>query len=229
MGALVFWSTGKDSALAFHALRVLGFKVVGLVTTVDSSSNVITGHRVPVELARIQAEKLGLPLYEVELPEDFPPIDVYEDVIIRELRRIKRESGASVIAHGDIYIRDMMDYKRRLLEKAGMESLYPLEGLPSPNIVEAALTLDVRALIVAVDPAKLGPMLAHRLACSTLDMRVLKELPATADVAGERGEYHTFVTYMPGFGEPINVRVGGVKLERWRLGWKLVCNVELAI
>ncbi|MDM7275461.1 MAG: hypothetical protein P3X22_005005 [Thermoprotei archaeon] len=229
MRVLVFWSTGKDSALALHALRTLGFKVVGLITTVDSSSNLITGHRVPVELARVQAEKLGLPLYEVELPEDFPPIEVYEDVIVRELQRIKRESGASVVAHGDIYIRDMIDYKRKLLEKVGMESLYPLEGLSSLNVVEAALTLDVKALIVAADPAKLGPILAHRLICSTLDMRMLKELPAAADIAGERGEYHTFVTYMPGFRGPINVRVGGVRLEKWRLGWKLVCNVELAL
>ncbi len=229
MRALVFWSSGKDSALALLRLRALGLEVAGLVTTVDSTSKVVTGHRVPVELVRQQAERLGVPLYEIELPEDFPPTEVYEEAILRELPRIKRESGARVAAHGDVHERSMMEYKRMLLRRVGIESLYPLDGLSSADVVSAVLAEGIRALVVTADVVKLGLELARELVCTTLDWRVLGKLPAAADVAGEGGEYHTFVYYMPGFREPVGVMARGVRLESWRLGRKLVCVVEPAV
>jgi diphthamide synthase (EF-2-diphthine--ammonia ligase) len=45
------------------------------------------------------------------------------------------------------------------------------------------------------------------------DADLLRELPATVDPCGERGEFHTFCYAGPMFAAPISVRVGE-KVER---------------
>jgi len=63
------WSSGKDSAWALHRLRAdPDVELVGLLTTFNAAAGRVAMHGVRVELARAQADALGLPLIEVLLP-----------------------------------------------------------------------------------------------------------------------------------------------------------------
>lgn len=227
MKALVSWSSGKDSALALYAAMKAGYEILGLLTTVDVSSDppVVTGHRVPLDLVKKQAKSLNLPLYTVELPRDLPPSHVYEKAILETLVRLKGELGVDYVVYGDLFLRDMMEFKRRLLEKVNMKPLYPLEGIDTVTLSEIILSLEFKAVVVAVDPRR-AP---GNLVCRDYDRVFLERLPATVDPAGEYGEFHTFVYQAPLYRSPVNFKVGSVSMVRSEIGSivveKLVCNI----
>ena len=55
--ALIFWSSGKDSAYALYTLRQQGdVEVVGLLTTVNRPPNRVAVHAVPESLLAVQAD-----------------------------------------------------------------------------------------------------------------------------------------------------------------------------
>jgi uncharacterized protein (TIGR00290 family) len=225
--ALVSWSSGKDSALALYAAVKAGYEILGLLTTVDVSSDppVVTGHRIPLDLVEKQAESLNLPPYTVELPGDLPPSHVYEDAILETLVRLKGELGVEYVVYGDLFLWDMMEYKRRLLEKVNMKPLYPLEGIDTVTLSEIILSLGFKAVVVAVDPRRApGDLL-----CRDYDRVFLERLPVTVDPAGEYGEFHTFLYQAPLYRSPVNFKIGGVSMVRSEIGSivveKLVCNI----
>jgi uncharacterized protein (TIGR00290 family) len=225
--ALVSWSSGKDSALALYAAVKAGYEILGLLTTVDVASDppVVTGHRVPLDLVKKQAESLNLPLYTVELPGDLPPPHVYEKAVLETLVRLKGELGVEYVVYGDIFLWDMMEYKRKLLERVNMKPLYPLEGIDTVTLSEIILSLGFKAVVVAVDPRRApGDLL-----CRDYDRVFLERLPTTVDPAGEYGEFHTFVYQAPLYRSPVNFKIGGVSTVRSEIGSiimeKLVCNI----
>lgn len=216
MRVVVSWSSGKDSALALYAAKRWGLEVKGLLTTADVSEDVVTGHRVEVELVRSQARSAGLPLYEVRLPSDLPPLAEYESVMSRALAEL-REKGIEGVVYGDIFQRDMIEYKQDFLRRLGLEAVYPLYGLPSALVVESSLSLGFK-IIVATDASK-----SHAI-CEEMSWRTLRSIPAAWDIAGEYGEYHTFVIDGPIFAESIRVKTAGKE----RRGGKLLCRLRLA-
>jgi uncharacterized protein (TIGR00290 family) len=227
--ALVSWSSGKDSALALYAAMKAGYEILGLLTTIDVSNDppVVTGHRVPLNLVEKQAESLNLPLYTVELPRDLPPLHVYEKAVLETLVKLKGELGVKYVVYGDIFLWDMMEYKRRLLERVNMKPLYPLEGIDTVTLSEIILSLGFKAVVVAVDPRRaIGD-----LVCRDYDRVFLERLPVTVDPAGEYGEFHTFVYQAPLYRSPVNFKVQSVSMERSETGSvvmeKLVCNIDL--
>ncbi len=209
MRALVSWSSGKDSALALYAVKPR-YEIVGLLAIVDISHSppLVTGHRIPLSLVEMQAENAGIPLYTVELPSDLPPTHVYERAVLEALDSLRRELEVEYVVYGDIFLRDVMEYKRRLLERVGLKPLYPLEGIDTITLTELTLNLGFKAIVVAVDPRRIP----GDLVCSEFDRTFLKRLPATVDPAGERGEFHTFVYQAPFYRSPVNIEIKGVTI-----------------
>jgi diphthamide synthase (EF-2-diphthine--ammonia ligase) len=65
---LLSWSSGKDSAWALHELTRQNVHVVGLLTTLNAEAERVAMHAVRQSLLRQQAQAVGLPLVEVDLP-----------------------------------------------------------------------------------------------------------------------------------------------------------------
>jgi len=64
--AVFNWSGGKDSAHAlWRAMRSGDYEIVALLTTVDGSTRRSTMHGIPAALLQAQAERIGIPLYDV--------------------------------------------------------------------------------------------------------------------------------------------------------------------
>ncbi|GBF09173.1 conserved hypothetical protein [Aeropyrum pernix] len=215
---VVSWSGGKDSSLTIYSLYRMGFDVEGVLVTVDSTSKRVTSHRVPLEAVEAQARAAGLELHIAWLPGDLPSEEVYRSIVLGTLRELRME-GYRYIGHGDVFLWDMIEYKRRLAEKAGLEAVYPLVGFGSRGVVEAFFTLGFEALVVSVDTARLPGWLA----CSRFSREFVESLPSTVDVAGEYGEFHTLVYNAPFFHEPLRPSVTGV----YREGWRSLCEVSL--
>ena len=199
------WSSGKDSAWALHLLsQQSDVKVVALVTTFNSAANRVAMHAVRRSLVEAQAERIGLPLWPVELP--WPCSNGQYEEIMRTVCQRAVGEGIDAFAFGDLFLEDIRAYRERQLAGTGLEPLFPVWKIPTDALALDMIAGGVKAKLTCVDPSKLDRSLAGR----DFDLTLLGDLPAGIDPCGENGEFHTFVYDAPVFASPIDVNTGEV-------------------
>ena len=204
---VVFWSGGKDSALALTAVRCR-YEVLALLTTLNEEDERSGMHRIRRALLERQAASLGLPLQSIRLPA-FPPNALYEDRVGAALRPFLAQ-GVRRAVFGDLFLEDIRAWRDALLRPLGMEALYPLWGRDTGKLAQEFVRRRFRAALVCVDARRLEARFAGR----EFDTALLEELPAGVDPCGENGEFHTFVFDGPGFtGGPVTFTRGDVAVQ----------------
>jgi uncharacterized protein (TIGR00290 family) len=200
--ALLAWSSGKDSAWALHVLRQRGVPVAGILTTINESADRVAMHGVRRALLEAQAEAAGVALRAIPLPWPCTNQD-YEDRMAEACRRAVAE-GFDAIAFGDLFLRDVRDYRERQLAGSGLTPLFPLWERPTPALAREMIGGGLRARLACIDKNALDACFAGR----EFDHGLLNALPPSADPCGENGEFHTFAYEGPMFRRPISI-VGG--------------------
>src|ERR1700760_3667010 len=110
MKCIFNWSGGKDSALAlYHCLQNPEIEIKYLVTTVNDAVNRISMHGVREELLLRQAEEIGIPLYQIRLPE-MPGMKEYDETMRYHLTKFRAE-GIMHSIFGDIFLEDLKAYR----------------------------------------------------------------------------------------------------------------------
>jgi uncharacterized protein (TIGR00290 family) len=202
---LLSWSSGKDSVWALHLLsQRKDVRITALVTTFNSAANRVAMHAVRRSLVEAQAERVGLPLWPVELP--WPCSNAQYEELMRTVCQRAVAEGIAAIAFGDLFLEDIRAYRERQLEGTRLEPLFPVWKIPTDQLAHEMIAAGIKAKITCVDPAKLDKSFAGR----DFDLALLESLPAQIDPCGENGEFHTFVHDAPMFDRPIDVRSGDV-------------------
>jgi uncharacterized protein (TIGR00290 family) len=202
---LLSWSSGKDSAWSLHLLRQdPKLEVTGLLTTVNEAFDRVAMHAVRRALLEAQAEAAGLPLQAVPIP--WPCSNQQYERIMAEVCRQARESGIEAIAFGDLFLRDIREYRETQLRGTGLEPLFPLWNLPTFRLAQDMIAAGLRAKVTCVDPR----WLAREFVGREFDSQLLADLPANVDPCGENGEFHSFVYGGPMFRHQLEVRVGDI-------------------
>jgi uncharacterized protein (TIGR00290 family) len=177
-------------------------EVVGLMTTINGAYDRVAMHGVRRELLAAQAERAGLPLEIVAIP-DRCTNEQYEaamrDFVERAVAR-----GVECIAFGDLFLEDIRAYRESRLAGSGLTPIFPLWGIPTRDLARAMTSAGLEATIVCVDTAQLDGRFSGR----AYDAALVAELPGGVDPCGERGEFHTFVHAGPMFSAPIAVETG---------------------
>lgn len=210
---LLAWSGGKDSALTLHALRQMNeYKIVALLSNFNDDDRLVM-HRVPRRLIEQQARAAGIPLYPVLLPSS-PSNSEYEARMSAALNHFQ-EQGISRVAHGDLFLEDVRQYRENNLARIGMRGLYPLWGQNTGELARRFVADGFKAVAVCVDTEQLDGSFVGR----DLDESFFDDLPANVDPCGENGEFHTFVYDAPFFSAPIHFRRGDVYLRDERFAY----------
>ncbi|MBI3292487.1 MAG: diphthine--ammonia ligase [Elusimicrobia bacterium] len=205
---LICWSGGKDSSLALQAaLQDPALEVGALLTTVTEGYERISMHGVRRELLLQQARATGLPLEEVRIPVGCVNA-AYEEAMRAVLTRYQAR-GVSRVIFGDLFLREIREYREKNLARIGMSGIWPLWLKDTKQLAHDFIGVGFRAILVCVDPKQIDPSFCGR----EFDEALLKDLPSSADPCGENGEFHTFVYDGPIFQKPIPVRRGEI-LER---------------
>ncbi len=199
------WSGGKDSACALWRLQQdKRYEVTGLLTTLTEGFDRISMHGVRRELLAAQAQALGLPVYEVWIPQGASN-EVYEQRMGAMVEQIVSD-GVKAVAFGDLFLEDIRAYREKMLAPTGLEPLFPLWGAPTAALARRIIADGFRAVLACVDPRAVPAEFAGR----EYDEALLDEMPPEADLCAERGEFHTFVYDAPNYASPIAFTRGEV-------------------
>lgn len=203
--ALLSWSSGKDSAWALHRMRGQGVEIAGLLTTFNQAADRVAMHAVRRALVEAQAQASGLALHAVELP--WPCSNQQYESLMAEACRAAVAAGIEVIIFGDLFLRDVRQYRERALAGSGLEPLFPLWEMPTRGLAHEMIRGGLRAKITCVDKKALEASFAGR----EFDLALLADLPPHTDPCGENGEFHTFAYAGPMFDRPIPVAAGELR------------------
>ena len=202
---LLSWSSGKDSAWSLHVLRQMAdVEVVGLLTTVNQAAQRVAMHGVRRSLLERQASAAGLPLTVLDLP--WPCSNEQYEAIMAAACKNAVGCGIQAVAFGDLFLRDIREYREKQLQGTRLEPLFPLWDIPTDQLAREMMDSGLRARLTCVDLKKLPTALAGR----EWDEALVSDLPSGTDPCGENGEFHTFCYAAPAFSRNIPVSTGEV-------------------
>ena len=184
-----------------HVLNQMrDIEVLGLVTTFNQEFDRVAMHGVRRDLVEMQAQAVGLPLFDIYLPWPCSN-EVYESVMQEELAKIKDVYQPSHMAFGDLFLEDIRDYRVRQMANTGYETLFPLWQLDTGKLARDMVNAGVEAILCCIDPNQLSDRFAGRV----FNDKLLDEFPESVDPCGENGEFHTFAYAGPMFRSSLSV------------------------
>lgn len=201
------YSGGKDSSFALYTLQnspslSAEWEVKRLLTTANSAYDRSSMHGVRRKLIEEQAASIDLPLDIVWLtPEDGG--EGYKEKMNARLENYKA-AGLNTIAFGDLYLEDIRSYREKMNASAGLESLFPIWGIPTKQLAKTFIEKGFKAIVVCVDTTQLDASFCGRL----FDHAFLEDLPEEVDWCAEKGEFHTFCYDGPIFNKPVSFELG---------------------
>lgn len=207
---LVSCSSGKDSAWALHTLRQQPEKydVRGIFTTVTKTFERVSIHSTPTWVLEQQAEKLGVPLFQIPIP--YPcSNEIYEEAMrkfLAEVEALPQHLTVSHFAFGDLFLEDIRAYREEKLNGTGFTPIFPVWGEDTTQLADKMVASGLRAIITALNPTKVPADFAGRW----FDAELLANLPEDVDPLGENGEFHTCVIDGPMFSSPIAAKPGKI-------------------
>ncbi len=204
MKILLSWSSGKDSAWALHLLnRRHPGAVAALLTTMNGGVDRVAMHGVRRDVLEAQARAAGLPLWTIPLPDPCSNAD-YEALMRVAVERAVA-AGFTHVAFGDLFLRDVRQYREERLAGTGLEPLFPLWDLPTADLAVEMMSGGLRARLACVDTRVLPASFVGR----EFEPALLADLPPGVDPCGEKGEFHTCVYAGPMFRRPLAIQAGG--------------------
>jgi uncharacterized protein (TIGR00290 family) len=162
-------------------------------------------HGVRKELLQSQSRSLQIPIEEVWVPKNATN-EVYEARMAAALCDYTKNRSVSSIVFGDLFLRDIREYRERLLEKLGMKCIFPIWGKDTTALASFFIDSGFKAIICCVNSRLLGKEYCGR----EFDKSFLSDIRPDIDPCGENGEFHTFVYDGPIFKERIDIKVGDV-------------------
>ncbi len=204
------FSGGKDSTHVVHLACQSGFEVKTLVTARPRRDDSYMFHTPNLDLTRLAAEAMGLPLLEV-------PVSGEAEVEVAELEAGLRPLSDGGEVDGLLAGAIASDYQwARLNEighRLGLACYTPLWRVGAEAVLRDEVASGLRFMIVAAQTEGLTPeWLGHNI-----DPPMLNRLLATArahrfDPAGEGGEFETLVTDGPLFRKRIRIEAYHVEV-----------------
>jgi uncharacterized protein (TIGR00290 family) len=202
---LLSWSSGKDCAWALHLLHQQpDLEIVALLTTINAEFDRVAMHGTRSAVLEAQASAADLPLWKIPLPWPCSN-EEYERRMAEACLRATRED-IHAIAFGDLFLRDIRAYREKQLQNTGIEPLFPLWNIPTPDLARDMIAAGLRAKLVCVASRQLDPSFAGR----DFDAALLRDLPPSIDPCGENGEFHSCVYDGPMFSRPIALDAGEI-------------------
>ncbi len=210
MKLAVLFSGGKDSTLAL-AKALETDEVVCLVTLFSENAESYMFHTPNIHLARLQAERIGLPV--VEQPTKGEKEEELKDLEIA-LLRARADYGAEGVVTGAIASVYQASRVQRVCDAVDMWCFNPLWQRDQQGVVDEVIASGFEVVISGVfaepfDETWLGRRFDAKLS-DELKSLAYKHLVSPS---GEGGEIETTVLNAPFFSSPITIKKSSVNFK----------------
>lgn len=198
------YSGGKDSVLALHRAIKQGMDPIALIITYNTDLGRSWFHGVPEAILEEVSHSLDIPVRLIKTSGQD-----YGENFKKELLALK-ELGAEACVFGDIDIEGHLEWCTNICKEAGIDACFPLWQESREKLVREFIAEGFTANLTVVDTSRLSSkhlgMVLSEAAMASIEAE-------DADVCGENGEYHSFVSDGPIFDHPVPFSYGE-KLQR---------------
>lgn len=210
MRVFVSWSGGKDSCLALYRALKAGFKIEFLFSMLGEDGLTSRSHGLRKEVLDAQAKAIGIPIVYGKASWD-----AYEEEfekVIKDLRSLGIEGGV----FGDINLQEHKDWVEKVCKDAKIKAFEPLWDEKYETLLNEFIGNGFEAIIVSTK----ADFISAKWVGHPFDWKFIEYLRSQdLDLCGEKGEYHTLVTYGPIFQRRMKILESrkAVKDDRWIL------------
>lgn len=195
MQVFVSWSGGKDSCLALFRALKSGFKVRYLFNMLDEDGLKSRGHGLSRALLDAQSEAIGIPIVYGKASWGN-----YENEFKKIIKSLKGEIRGGVF--GDINLEEHREWVERVCGEIGIKAFEVLWNESYEKLLEEFIGEGFEAIIVDVKTELIeGEWVGRPFGREFIEHLGNKGV----DLFGEKGEYHTLVTYGPIFKRRIEI------------------------
>ena len=189
---ILFWSGGKDAYLALQFYRQKHPNTeVRLLTTYNEENNIVPHQNIAISHIQQQASNLDLKLVTVPLPADCPN-DTYLNKVKEALA--KQQGKIEHLIFGDWHLQDIRDWREEMFEPIGSRCLFPIWQKSIHELLPVLFLKPIDIKISAVAD-QFEQLIRVGEDYDQSFVRQLQYQPKEIDPLGEKGEFHTKVTF----------------------------------
>lgn len=223
----VLFSSGKDSHYAMHIMQKQNYEIAGLITLKSKNKDSYMFHTPNIELAKMQAECLGIPLVEQQTSGE-------KEKELRDLEKALKQAKEEFLIKGVVTGAIFSNYQRerveRVCDKLGLKIFSPLWHMDQEHEIRALVKEGYEVLISSIaadgfDKTWLGRRIGDK---AINELTKLNE-KFKINVAGEGGEYESLVLDMPMYKKKIKILDSEIIMDNECTGWFVVKKAELIV
>ena len=211
MRCIGIWSGGKDSCIACYKAICSNNEITHLITCISKKYRLVNTQSIDPGLIRLQAKLMGVNLFQQETnPEN------YNQQLIDGIKLIVKNNNIKGLVCGCIYTDERKQLIDRICKETNLVHIEPLWDYDENKVISEFLHANFEAIIINVDAKILG----SKWIGTKLNKEFVNHLKTNkASIAGEKGEYHSLVTFGPIFTKKIVVLKSRPVFynERWYL------------
>ncbi len=196
MNAIALFSGGKDSTYAIYLAMQQGFEITRLVTIYPKNNESYMYHIPQIERTEYQARAMGLKRDEYSIGDE-----------THELKEVLENYHVDAVVSGAIASNYQKTKIEEICTELGFVSYAPLWGKDQELILRDMLHAGLKIMILGVYAYGLDASYLGQLIDDGILERLKKvESKYKINMAGEGGEYETFVIDAPFFSKRIEVK-----------------------
>lgn len=201
MRVCVLYSGGKDSNLAFLKAYNSGLKIACLISLIPSSEESVLFHYPNMNMVKLQAQALGLPLICEECPNDE---EGSIKALFEVLKRAKEEYSVEGVVTGAIRSIYQASRFQRVCWKLKLWCFNPLWLKDEISLLNEIINYEFEVIFTRVAGYPLKKSLLGRRITKEV-VNYLSKIKNFVNPSGEGGEYETLVLDMPLFRKRIEI------------------------
>ncbi|MBN2109577.1 MAG: TIGR00289 family protein [Methanosarcinaceae archaeon] len=200
----VLFSSGKDSNYALHIMQEQNYSVECLITIKSENPDSYMFHTPNIGLAQLQAQAMGIPLIEEMTPGE-------KETELRDLKnailRAKDEFGIEGVVTGALYSNYQRERIERVCDELGLKVFSPLWHIDQEKEMHQLLSTGFEFIFSSIAAYGLdSSWLGRRIEEKDIERLVKLNEKIGLNIAGEGGEFESFVLDGPMYHKRIEIR-----------------------
>lgn len=221
----VLFSSGKDSCYAMHVMQKQNYEISCLITIKSLNKDSFMFHTPNVEMAKLQAKAIELPLVEVEtMGEKEKELEDLKKALFEAKKKYKIEG----VVTGALFSKYQRERIESIADSLGLKIFSPLWHMDQEAELRRIIKEGFEVIISSIAAEGLDTVDVGR----KIDERLIEKLVKLRDkigfnVAGEGGEYESFVLDGPMFKKKIQIKDSEVQAENKNIARLVIKKAEL--